>query len=165
MSRFLLFSLALGLSCSVLPSSIIAQEKKDISHASDVRTTRDGPTGGCTFEIEDLFKKVAGCIGGPVTQVTLGMIDLFSEAATWRKQDANDLKALAKPTSDAKIQYGTVIFFNEEMGFGVITPEDGGRGVLIDANGLNDEIQAGDEVSYEMKEGKKGLNAVNVKVI
>ena len=66
MSRFLLFALALGLIYSVSPSSINAQEKEERSHASKRRTTQDGPTDGCTFEIEDLFKKIAGSIGGTV---------------------------------------------------------------------------------------------------
>ncbi|MDB2526492.1 cold shock domain-containing protein [Mariniblastus sp.] len=63
------------------------------------------------------------------------------------------------------MQTGTVKFFNANKGFGFITPEGGGRVVFVYANGLIDEINEGDKVSYELKEGKKGLNAVNVKVV
>jgi CspA family cold shock protein len=37
--------------------------------------------------------------------------------------------------------------------------------VFVHATGLNDEIRENDSVSFEVTEGKKGLNAVNVKVI
>ena len=60
---------------------------------------------------------------------------------------------------------GTVKFFNDSKGFGFIAPEDGGKDVFLHANGLIDQIKDGDQVSYEVEEGKKGLNAVNVKVV
>ncbi len=57
---------------------------------------------------------------------------------------------------------GTVKFFNEGKGFGFITPEDGGKDVFVHVNGLNDDIREGDKVSFDVEEGQKGLNAVNV---
>lgn len=60
---------------------------------------------------------------------------------------------------------GTVKFFNDAKGFGFITPEDGTKDVFVHANGLNDNIEEGDKVSFEVEEGKKGLNAVNVSVV
>jgi len=60
---------------------------------------------------------------------------------------------------------GTVKFFNEEKGFGFITPDDGGKDVFVHKNGLTNSIYEGDKVSYDVEEGKKGLNAVNVKVV
>ncbi len=57
---------------------------------------------------------------------------------------------------------GTVKFFNEGKGFGFITPDDGGKDVFVHVNGLQDSIQEGDSVSFEVVEGRKGLNAVNV---
>lgn len=59
---------------------------------------------------------------------------------------------------------GTVKFFNNSKGFGFITPEDGSKDVFVHANGLIDEIDEGDKVSYEVEESPKGLNAINVKV-
>lgn len=60
---------------------------------------------------------------------------------------------------------GTVKFFNDAKGFGFITPEDGTKDVFVHANGLNDNIEEGNKVSYDVEEGKKGLNAVNVTVL
>ncbi|MEN8251851.1 MAG: cold-shock protein [Bacteroidota bacterium] len=60
---------------------------------------------------------------------------------------------------------GTVKFFNNSKGFGFIAPEDGDKDVFVHVNGLIDQITEGDKVSYDVEEGPKGLNAVNVKVI
>ncbi|MFT5184423.1 MAG: CspA family cold shock protein [Flavobacteriales bacterium] len=60
---------------------------------------------------------------------------------------------------------GTVKFFNDSKGFGFITPEDGSKDVFVHVNGLTDEIREGDKVSFDVEEGQKGLNAVNVKIV
>ncbi len=61
---------------------------------------------------------------------------------------------------------GTVKFFNDGKGFGFITPDDGGKDVFVHVNGLNGgSLAEGDKVSYDVEEGKKGLNAVNVTVL
>ncbi|MCF6359689.1 MAG: cold-shock protein [Cyclobacteriaceae bacterium] len=57
---------------------------------------------------------------------------------------------------------GTVKFFNNAKGFGFITPDDGSKDVFVHKNDLDVEITEGDKVSYEVEEGPKGLNAVNV---
>ena len=59
---------------------------------------------------------------------------------------------------------GTVKFFNTSKGFGFITPESG-KDVFVHANDLIDEINEGDQVSFDVEESEKGLNAVNVKVV
>ena len=60
---------------------------------------------------------------------------------------------------------GTVKFFNESKGFGFIIEEDSKNEYFVHISGVIDEIKEGDVVEFELKEGKKGLNAVNVKVI
>lgn len=60
---------------------------------------------------------------------------------------------------------GTVKFFNDTKGFGFITPADGTKDVFVHVTGLVDEISEGDKVNYDVEEGRKGPNAVNVKVI
>ena len=60
---------------------------------------------------------------------------------------------------------GTVKFFNDTKGFGFITEEGSEKEHFVHISGLIDEISEGDEVEFDLTEGKKGLNAVNVKVI
>ena len=60
---------------------------------------------------------------------------------------------------------GTVKFFNESKGFGFITEEGVEKDHFVHISGLVDEIREGDIVEFDLKEGNKGLNAVNVKVI
>ena len=59
---------------------------------------------------------------------------------------------------------GTVKFFNESKGFGFIKSESG-EDIFVHATGLDDQIQENDEVNFDTKEGKKGLNAINVKKV
>ncbi len=60
---------------------------------------------------------------------------------------------------------GTVKFFNDAKGFGFITEEGSNTEHFVHISGLIDEIREGDNVEFDLQEGKKGLNAVNVKVI
>ncbi|MDW3196769.1 MAG: cold-shock protein [Cytophagales bacterium] len=60
---------------------------------------------------------------------------------------------------------GTVKFFNESKGFGFIKPNDSSSDVFVHESGLIDDIRENDRVEFELERGKKGMNAVNVKVI
>ncbi|MCB0395199.1 MAG: cold shock domain-containing protein [Flavobacteriales bacterium] len=60
---------------------------------------------------------------------------------------------------------GTVKFFNETKGFGFINEDESKNEYFVHVSGLIDEIRQGDVVEFELKEGKKGMNAVNVKVV
>ena len=59
---------------------------------------------------------------------------------------------------------GTVKFFNESKGFGFIIEDESKTEYFVHVSGLIDEINEGDVVEFELTEGRKGLNAVNVKV-
>jgi len=60
---------------------------------------------------------------------------------------------------------GTVKFFNETKGFGFIKPSDSSADIFVHSSGLIDEIRENDKVEYDTERGKKGMNAVNVKVV
>ena len=60
---------------------------------------------------------------------------------------------------------GTVKFFNGSKGFGFVVDEESKEEYFVHVSGLIDEINEGDNVEFELQEGRKGLNAVNVKVI
>lgn len=60
---------------------------------------------------------------------------------------------------------GTVKFFNESKGFGFITEEGSEKDHFVHVTGLIDEIREGDVVEFELQQGKKGMNAVDVRVV
>lgn len=59
---------------------------------------------------------------------------------------------------------GKVKFFNEAKGFGFIIENGSNEEYFVHISGLVDQIREGDSVEFEVTEGRKGLNAVNVKV-
>lgn len=63
------------------------------------------------------------------------------------------------------MKQGTVKFFNESKGFGFIIEEGSNNEYFVHISGLIDRVAEGDNVEFDLKEGKKGLNAVEVKVI
>lgn len=58
---------------------------------------------------------------------------------------------------------GTVKFYNETKGFGFIIDTDSSEEYYVHSTGLKDKIGENDKVTFDLEEGKKGLNAVNVK--
>jgi len=61
------------------------------------------------------------------------------------------------------MQNGTVKFFNETKGFGFIKTENG-EDIFVHTSGLKENIRENDNVVFEVQQGKKGLNAVNVRL-
>ena len=63
---------------------------------------------------------------------------------------------------------GTVKWFNKDKGFGFITPDEGGRDIYVVAGNLDTpdhELSDGQRVEYEIELGRKGPEAVRVKII
>ena len=57
---------------------------------------------------------------------------------------------------------GIIKFFNESKGFGFIKAADSAEEYFVHSTGLKDFVKENDEVTFELEEGKRGLNAVNV---
>ncbi|CAA9291317.1 MAG: Cold shock protein of CSP family [uncultured Cytophagales bacterium] len=60
------------------------------------------------------------------------------------------------------MQSGTVKFFNETKGFGFITTDGSNQDIFVHVSGLVDEIRENDKVNFQVEQGRKGPNAVNV---
>ena len=59
---------------------------------------------------------------------------------------------------------GTVKFFNETKGFGFIKVDGSEEEIYVHVSGLQDEIRQDDQVTFDVERGKKGMNAVNVRL-
>ena len=59
---------------------------------------------------------------------------------------------------------GKVKFFNDSKGYGFVIDNESGNDYFVHVSGLIDEIKDEDEVTFELQEGKKGLNAVEVRI-
>ena len=59
---------------------------------------------------------------------------------------------------------GTVKFFNNSKGFGFIKDDASDKEYFVHVSGLKDQVKENDKVTFDLQEGKKGLNAVNVKL-
>ncbi len=60
---------------------------------------------------------------------------------------------------------GIVKFYNTEKGFGFITDEESKEDIFVHRSGLVDQINEMDHVTFETKQGQKGLNAIDVKQV
>jgi cold shock protein len=60
------------------------------------------------------------------------------------------------------MEKGTVKFFNESKGFGFIKRENGSPDIFVHVSECRDELREEDEVTFDVKESNRGLNAVNV---
>ena len=59
---------------------------------------------------------------------------------------------------------GTVKFFNDSKGFGFIVDEETGKDIFVHVSGLVDEVKENDEVTFDVADGRKGQNAVDVRL-
>lgn len=59
---------------------------------------------------------------------------------------------------------GTVKWFNDQKGFGFIKPDNQDKDMFVHKNGLIDDIRENDKVTFDVEEGRKGPNAVNVQL-
>lgn len=62
------------------------------------------------------------------------------------------------------MKQGTVKFFNQAKGFGFVRDEETSQEYFVHVTGLIDEVRENDRITFELKDGRKGLNAINVRL-
>jgi len=62
------------------------------------------------------------------------------------------------------MEKGKVKFYNSAKGFGFICDEKTGEEIFVHATGLKADIYEGDVVTFELTQGKKGMNAIEVQI-
>ncbi|HNW97276.1 MAG: cold-shock protein [Bacteroidota bacterium] len=60
---------------------------------------------------------------------------------------------------------GLVKFFNEAKGYGFIKVDETGEEIFVHLSAVTEKIKQDDKVSFDITEGRKGPNAINVKKI
>jgi CspA family cold shock protein len=60
------------------------------------------------------------------------------------------------------MQTGIIKFFNESKGYGFVLEDGTQKEYFVHVSGLKGPVTKDDKVSFEVTEGKKGLNAVGV---
>ncbi len=65
----------------------------------------------------------------------------------------------------SSIRSGVVEFFNKSKGFGFIKELETNDKYFVHVNGLTEEIDENDKVTFELERGLKGMNAVDVKKV
>jgi cold shock protein len=88
----------------------------------------------------------------------------------WLAPEQKEVTVAAEDSTIDVINYlknnmntGNVKFFNEEKGFGFIKDTNSSKEYFVHSTGLKDFVTEGDKVNFDLQEGQKGLNAVNVK--
>ena len=78
--------------------------------------------------------------------------------------EADCKSTVAEPSTVKGMKVGSVKFFNDEKGFGFITERSSGQEIFVHVTGLKTEIFAGDCVTFDVEQGRKGMNAVLVQL-
>lgn len=94
-----------------------------------------------------------------------------TEATTGTREATPPASAIvgARPAPLADVdasRTGTIKWFNDDKGFGFIVPDDGSKDLFVHHTGINSDpaggMREGMKVSYTLRHGDKGPQAVNV---
>jgi cold shock protein len=85
--------------------------------------------------------------------------------------NVNDGRAVSRDTfpqqESGSMATGTVKWFNDEKGYGFITPDDGGSDLFVHYSAIQNEgfksLKEGQKVEFDVGQGRKGPAAENVR--
>ena len=124
----------------------------------------------CIVVEQDTEQRIANYLPGWVRYIYAPSTDIdepFSKARALNvAAQAARSKCLVFHDSDMLVPdvYAKHILNYHSKGYGFIKPDDSDKDVFVHQNGLIDNIREEDKVTFDVEEGEKGLNAVNVKL-
>jgi CspA family cold shock protein len=62
------------------------------------------------------------------------------------------------------LKTGVIKFFNDSKGFGFVIEDESNTEYFLHVSGCIDEVREGDRIEFDLKEGRKGLEAADVRV-
>jgi len=133
------------------------KEKKKIKKRKEKQAKKEERKASGTADFDDMIAYVDQ--NGVI-------VDTPPDPAKKEKVKAEDIVLGIPPKNEEDIDpihHGRVEFFNDEKGFGFIKENETNEKYFVHVTGLIDEIKENDKVSFELEQGKKGLDAVRVK--
>ncbi len=132
------------------------QKRKEKEQKKEDRkaNAKEGKTLEEMFAYVDEYGNITSTPPDPLKKITVKTEDIETGIPRNRTVVSNDI-----------IRKGVVTFFNESKGYGFIKDSDSQDSVFVHANGLTEPIKENNKVTFEVEMGKKGPNAVRVKVV
>jgi cold shock CspA family protein len=132
------------------------QKRKEKEQKKEDRkaNAKEGKTLEEMFAYVDEYGNITSTPPDPLKKITVKSEDIETGIPRNRTVVSNDI-----------IRKGVVTFFNESKGYGFIKDSDSQDSVFVHANGLTEPIKENNKVTFEVEMGKKGPNAVRVKVV
>ena len=140
------------------------KEKKRLKKREDKRKkmearkaeAKEGGKKGVEFAYVDAYGNITDTPPDPSQKISINAEDIEVSVPKTLESDKEQFDPARK---------GTVSFFDPSKGFGFIIDSENQEKYFTHVSGIIDEITVNDKVTFELKKGLKGMNAVKVKLV
>jgi cold shock CspA family protein len=136
------------------------KEKKRLKKRQDKQAKKEerksNPSGGGLDSMIAYVDEFGNLTDTPQDPTKKNKVNIDSIEISVRKKDDEEVPAM---------RTGRVDFYNDSKGFGFIKEQDTQEKYFVHVSGLEQPIKEGDQVTFELQRGAKGMNAFNVKKV